>query len=79
MCGLFLMQLLFSLRASSAMMTVLSFFTVIIAADREQSSSIVSNLSSCLHFVIRLFSVSRHRVGNMVLVVHSAVLESVLV
>ena len=53
MCGLFLIQLLFKLRASSAILTVLSFFTVITTRDTKQSSSIVSNLSECPDFISR--------------------------
>ena len=52
----FFTQLSFSLRASSAIFTVLSSYTVITTGDTKQSSSIVSSLSRCPDFVSQFFS-----------------------
>ena len=53
MCGLFFMQLSSSFRASRAILTDLSFLTVITTVDTKQSSSIVSNFSKCPDLISR--------------------------
>ena len=66
MCGLFLIQLSFSFRESSAIFTDLSFFTVITTGDTKQSSSKTVSLLSVQFSLVSLIPVLRLFVGGAV-------------